>query len=337
MSETTSRPVPKGIDTLDASDRALMAEMRAGDSAAPEADPAPLPEPDAAPAAELPAMDDADDHGDERAKTVPHQAMHAEREKRRAAEAKLREVEQKAAVEAARVQERLKLLTEAVSAATAPPPPAPAAEPEIPDINVDPVGHFKAQFERTQKQLADVKAMQDGFQQQTRQQAQVADLRNWAVAQEQAFMQQEPTYQPAMDALKAGRHAELEAIGIADPTERERVILNDITAIAVKARQDGVSFPARLYALAQSRGWQKPAPVEAAAASPAVPAMDAAPSIDRREQGRANSMTIGAVGQAPPPALTPEKIASMPEAQFAAYVEKIRKSDPGALRQLMGA
>ncbi len=75
----------------------------------------------------------------------------------------------------------------------------------------------------------------------------------------------------------------------------------------------------------------------AAAASPAVPAMDAAPSIDRREQGRANSMTIGAVGQAPPPALTPEKIASMPEAQFAAYVEKIRKSDPGALRQLMGA
>jgi hypothetical protein len=64
--------------------------------------------------------------------------------------------------------------------------------------------------------------------------------------------------------------------------------------------------------------------------------MDAVPAIDRREQGRANSVTIGAVGQAPPPALTPEKIAQMPEHEFAKYVEKIR-GNPAALRQLMGA
>jgi hypothetical protein len=330
MSETITRPVPAGIDTLSADESALLDSMRDsnGDDIASLAS-----TPDAPEAVELPAADEPDDTGDvteQRSKTVPHQAFHAEREARKQAQAEAREAKQQAAVEMARAQTRLELLTQAVQAATATPAAA-APAVEIPDVAVDPVGHFQAIAEQQRRELADLKAMTQGFQQAQQQQAAVQELRSWATSQEVEFMARENAYADAMKYMREGRHAELEAAGVVDIGERERIINGDVTQIALRARQEGVNFAERLFNIAQKRGYSKAAvipPLDAAVAPP--------PAAERAERGRANSLTIGSAGAAPPPALTAEKLASMSDRDFTAMYEKL-KANPAALRQYMGA
>ena len=313
-----------GLDTMSAEDNALMASMR---------DEAPAPELEAAPeaAAPEPEHEEAQEAADP-TRTVPHQALHAEREKRKAAEAKAAAAEQKAAVEAAKFAERFQMLAAAVQA-TQPAPQAPAPA-EIPDVNTDPIGHFKALYEQTQKAVKEQSAILTGFQEQQKQAREVSELRAWGTQQEQAFMAQEPSYVAAMDHLKQSRHAELEAVGITDPAQREALIMQDVTQIAQAARQQGVNYAERLYNVALKRGFQK------ATETPAIPALDAAPpaldAIQRAQRGRDSATTISAAGTAAPVALSPERIASMSDAQFSAYISKI-KGDPAALRNLMGA
>lgn len=336
MSDTTTstRTTPNGIDTLSPEESALLDSMRTdtGTELASEAvNNAPM-ENEPAPQATTDVVADGPDTDDETVSVNP-KALHAERERRRAAEAKQREIEQKHAVDMARMQERMGLLTQAVQAAMAPPAVSPPA-PEIPDITTDPVGHFKAKYEALERQYQDGQAQMRAFQQQQQQAQAVAELRNWGTAQESAFMAQEPAYGDAMKYLREGRHAELEAAGIADPAVREGIINGDVTQIALKSRQEGANFPERLYNIALKRGFQK-APV-----APAVPPLDPVASAptqaQRAEQGRQNATTIGSVGAAPPAALTAEKIASMPDHEFAAYMDKI-KGNPTAVRQLLGA
>ena len=313
-----------GLDTMSAEDNALMASMR---------DEAPTPEFETAPeaAAPEPEHEEAPEAADP-TRTVPHQALHAEREKRKAAEAKVAAAEQKAAVEAAKFAERFQMLAAAVQA-TQPAPQAPAPA-EIPDVNTDPIGHFKALYEQTQKAVKEQSAILTGFQEQQKQAREVSELRAWGTQQEQAFMAQEPSYVAAMDHLKQSRHAELEAVGITDPAQREALIMQDVTQIAQAARQQGVNYAERLYNVALKRGFQK------ATETPAIPALDAAPpaldAIQRAQRGRDSATTISAAGTAAPVALSPERIASMSDAQFSAYISKI-KGDPAALRNLMGA
>lgn len=317
-----------GLDTMSPEDTALMNSMR-DDGPEPEADLDVAPE-----AAAAPEPDDIDTEIEQadtpdRTKTVPQQALHAEREKRKSAEAKAQAAEMKAATEAAKFAERFEMLAQAVQAA-APPAAAPAA-PEIPDVSTDPIGHFKALYETTQKTLADQQAILTGFQEQQRQSAAVSELRNWGVQQEVSFEQQEPTYRDAMKFLTDSRHAELEAIGITDPATRNQLIAQDVTQIAQAARQQGVNYAERLYNVAVKRGFAK------AAAAPAIPALDAVPdAVARVQRGRDNATTIGTSGAAPPAAMSPERIAAMPEKEFAAYLDKV-KQNPAALRQLMGA
>ena len=232
MSETTG-----AIDALSPEEIALRDSMR-GDETAD------LPDAPAAAAEPEPAETDLDDvvdtepAADGRTRMVPHQQFHAANERRKAAEAKAAAAETKLATETARVNERLNILMQATQQAVAS-AQAPAAAPavEIPDVTVDPVGHFKALHEQTAQALAETRAIVQGFQERSQQAQAVSELRSWAVAQETAFMSQEPAYQAAMDHLKAGRHKELEAPGVADPVERERIIFGDTTAIAMRARQ----------------------------------------------------------------------------------------------------
>ena len=315
-----------GLDTMSAEDNALMASMR---------DEAPAPELEAAPEAAAPEPEhkEAQEAADP-TRTVPHQALHAEREKRKAAEAKAAAAEQKAAVEAAKFAERFQMLAAAVQAQATPAAVEAPAAVEIPDVNTDPIGHFKALYEHTQKAVQEQSAILNGFQQQQKQAREVNELRAWGTQQEQAFMAQEPSYVAAMDHLRQSRHAELEAVGITDPAQREALIMQDVTQIAQAARQQGVNYAERLYNVALKRGFQK------ATETPAIPALDAAPpaldAIQRAQRGRDSATTISAAGTAAPVALSPERIASMSDAQFSAYISKI-KGDPAALRNLMGA
>lgn len=338
MSETID--VPKGLDKLTPDEVKLMEAMRADDDGAIPLDDgvkktlsrtAAKDEPAAGVDPQIEIEDPVEPQ--QQNNTVPHQAFHAERERRKAAEARAAEVEREKAADMARLQERLNTVIGIAQVAATPPAAAPVAEEALPDVNTDPVGHFRAVSERQAKKLGDLEAILSGFQQRQQSAAQHQELRNWGAAQEAAFASTEPSYNAAMNHLTASRHEELAAIGVTDPAERQRIIAQDVTNIANRARQEGANFAERLFTLAVKRGFEKAAPT--AAATPAIPALDAEPAVDRTASARDNATTIGSLGAAPPTRLSVAKIADMNEAQFAALTERLRK-EPGALERLMG-
>lgn len=332
MSESVS--VPVGLDKLTPDEQRVFEAMRADDDApAPDAAPS-APEPAAAPAPEPEIeIEDAPTAGDEsKQKLVPHAQFHAANERRKAAEAKAAAAEQRAAVEAAKFAERLNLLTQAVAVANPAPatPSAPAVE--IPDIESDPVGHFQAQLRVRDQKIADMEAIMRGSQEQQQRIQQATELRNWGAAQEQAMMAQEPSYADAMTFLQTSFFRELAASGVTDPAAQREIMGQNVAQIAARARAEGASFPQRLYAMAEARGFQK----QAQAAD--VPTLETPPALDQAARvaaGRESALTIGSIGAAPPTRLSPEKIANMSDRDFGILVGKL-KGDPAALRRLMG-
>ncbi len=337
--------VPKGLDKLTAEETKLFDQMRADDTGPepeparePAPRPAPIAEPDPAPVAEVAEDEDDGVAPEARSKTVPHQQFHAERERRKAAEAKLRETETAAATAKAALQERVNLMVAAAQASAAVPVAAPVAE-EIPDIATDPVAHFQAMTRRQQAEIDSLKGILSGSQEQAQQMNQVRALQDWGAGQERAYAAKEPTYGEAMEFLRQSRRTELAAIGVADPAEQERIIGMDVHAIAARSRQEGGDFADRLYKLAQARGYEKATPAAAAApadgASIAIPPLAAPSAAARAQAGRDNAVTIGSGGAAPPARLSVDKIANMSEGQFSALLARMQ-GDPQALRDLMG-
>jgi hypothetical protein len=351
---------PRGLDTLTAEDQRLMESMRDDTAAVDE----PAASEPAAPA--LPATETTEDFEIElpeatpavpepRQTTVPQQALHAEREKRKAAEKLAAEREVALATvkterekEQAVLQARLDMLAAAMRV-EAPAPAvataAPVAEEPIPDENTDPIGHFKALNRKLERTVETQGAILTGLTEQQRLAQQASELRNWGIAQEQAFAASEPAYAEAMAWLQKSRHDELTAIGIADPAERQKIINGDVTSIAVNAKNAGANFAERLFRAAQTRGWQKKAPTATAplAEQPVIPPLEVtAPAVvdpdaraARVAAGRENSITIGSLGSAPPARLSVEKIANMSEADFAKFITRF-EGNPNALRDLMG-
>jgi hypothetical protein len=305
MSATMDAP---WLEKLDASDNALLDAMRADDAAPRRLPDAPaaaaMPEPgsgESGPYVEVP------DDG-----TFDH--LKAEREPddadRRvaAAEERLRTVERQGAAELARAQERLNILTQLATAQ------APAAAPApIPDVDADPIGHFRAVSERSAREVQQLAATVRGMHEGQQRAQQMHALRQWGTNQELAFEAKEPSYRAAMAFLKQSRDEELEALGVTDPAERQRVLANDVSAIAAKAAQDRANFAERLYRTAEKRGWKAP---------------NAAPGT----KGTNQPAPRGA-----PARLTPEAIANLPDEQFGKLVENMRQRGPSALRALMGA
>lgn len=342
--------VPRGLDKLDATEQALLDSMRDDG-----------PDPVETPADLAPAAEDAGDFEIEidappeapepRTKTVPHAQFHAANEKRKVAEAKATAAEAKAAqIEAQQAKDRAVLQARidtitALAAMPAAPTPAPvaaaAAEPELPDVATDPVGHFKALYDRTQTSVDSLKGIIAGMQEGQQAVRQASEMRAWGEQQERAFMAKEPSYVAAMEHLRQSRHDELSAIGVGDPQERERIIASDVNAIFQRARQEGASPAERLFNASVQRGYAKavPPPVIPPLEAP-VAAPVAAPVVDNRaarlEEARENATTIGSLGAAPPAKLSVAKIAEMDDSAFEALVNKMRASGGTALRDLMG-
>jgi hypothetical protein len=330
MSETTTGQ--SGIDTMTAEDTAMLDSMR--DDGPEPVDTAPVKEADPAePELDLDLDDDTppEPAADGKVRMVPHGQFHAANERRKAAEAARVVAEQKLATSNAVIEERLRLLTEVARASTqqavAPPPV------EIPDVSVDPVGHFQMLYQETARKVDEQAAILRGFQEARQQEVAVQELKAWAVPQEAEFTKTSPDFYEAMNFLRLGRHAELEAIGITSQAERDKIIMGDITQVALKSRADNSNYAERLYKTAVARGYAK------AKAAPVIPPLDAdTPPPDRTamaERGRQSATTIASVGSAAPVRMSVDRIVSMSDRQFAAHLDKIG-SDPAALRELMG-
>lgn len=324
------------LETMSAEDNAAMEQMRAADTASAATEAPSAPEPKIEIVTEAPAAPEATTEAaqeDSRPKTVPHQAFHEERERRKKIEADFAKFREEQAASQARVEERLRLLGQAAQMQQA---PAQQQEPSLPDFNADPAAHISARFAQLERQLQQVGGLTVQQQQAAMQAHQEQMVRLAAQTQEQAFAAQQADYQAAANHLRGVRDAELRALGMLDPMQRAQVIQNDVMELARRAHAEGANFPQRVYELAKIRGY---APAQTVTAQvPAAPAIEAPAAPDRmatQQRGREMAATIGTVGSAPATRLTPERIASMSDSEFNAIYDKLAK-DPVALRQLFG-
>lgn len=336
---------------MDADDTAAMAAMKAGDSEPlpdnpPEPEPAPEPEEQPVAIEEAPEAEETTaTDGDKSAKsTVPLAAVREERERRRKAEKALQEVQIKSAAEQARAEARLQLLTEAVTEATRPPPPVAAAPDPIPDFDEDPRGHILKTLEAQNRHLQEIRgavgkqeAVGQQFQEQQQRQAQFAELSRWSTAQEMALSASNVEYDPARQFLVESRHAELQAMGYADPAQRQQIIGNDVLQLAILARQQGGNFAERVLDMAKHRGFRAPAAAPKPADGSVEIAEPSAAAARSATQARGQDMatSLGSSGGAPRGPMTAARLVAMDDASFEKVLAQAKKS-PAAMRELLG-
>ena len=219
------------------------------------------------------------------------------------------------------MEERTNLILQRVYAQPQPDQTAPA-QPAIPDIATDPVGHILA----TQQELARrVEQITSAGQQQqhltAQQQQQLAAVTNVvtrARALEGQFRVATPDYDQATQWLAAQRHAELEEIGVADPAERAAILQQQDLGIADRALQTGRNPAEVLYKTAKARGYKAPAGNGAApdAGAGNVNAQQTGQRLQQIAAGQQQSRSIGQMRGGAPPPLTAQRLIEMPLDEF---------------------
>lgn len=281
-----------------------------------EADAAPQVVEPEAPVVEEPQVDEAAaaevaETPERRQTMVPHAALHEERERRKAADARL-----------ALLEERTNLLLQNIGRAPQQQvaAPDPNAQPEIvvPDERADPVGHIIAKLQVQEREL---QVLRGGSQQQreAQQQAMVINaIQTQARALEGEFKQATPDYDAAIEFLVQKDSEELKALGYADPAQRDAIIRQKGLQIAADAIQNRANPAERLYAIAKLRGF---------AGSPAAedieqPATNgAAQKIATIANGQRQSRTLSGARGAAPQAMTASRLLEMSDADFSRALE----------------
>lgn len=276
-----------------------------------EADNTPAPEPTGTetPIAPDPTTGDASEApadtgteapaADGRPRTVPHAALHEERERRKAAEKQATEKEQLWA-------ERFNALLQRFPQQQAPQPPP------LPDPEKDPVGHLlerQARQEQLQQQLinAYVQDRQQAAQQHAMQQQQ-AGIENHARALEAQYAAEVPEYHNAANFLAEARHKELAAIGYDNPAERQEVIRQEARGLAQRAMQMGRNPAEFVHEMARIRGF-------GAQQAPAA-SQQASTQVAQITAGQQQARTLGNVRGAAPAGLNANAVMNMSSKDF---------------------
>lgn len=264
--------------------------------------------------------DDGDDQpeGKGKGQFVPLSALHKERERRKAADGRLAQLSE----QTARADERLRLLTELIERKKA---PAAEAEEEAPDAEKDPIGALTVAMKRIASLEEQLKGRAAQEKKRNDEAAQLTAYRDDA----RTYMAKHADFPDAYGYLIGQRHAELEALGVADPAERATLIQREERALVAEARQAGKSPAATMHALAKARGF-KPKPKD----DPKPGGGAAAAKLDRIAQAqREAGASLTAAGGGGGGGLTAESLAAMSEDDFAELSSKLGKAK---LRTLMG-
>lgn len=301
-------------DGLDATERAQFAEMEkvtSDPAPSPEPSPTPAPAPVPAPVAgDAPAADaeDEDEDGEEAAAGAalpagaPAAAGTAPPKRRVSARKYEREVaaRQKAETEAktlrdsqARLDERMRILNEALTAGATPAAAngeAPAEEDPEPDPEKDVFAWIKWKGRDDARLRAEIAEERQGRQAQTEE----TTVANTYMDDARAFAQTEPNFVPAYQYLMANRTFELAqyffGIDLSEPPLKDangqeisplnqeqlakirQTIGAEERQLATEAIGNKQSPAKRIFALAKARGWRPAAPAPAADAKPAADA-----------------------------------------------------------------
>lgn len=297
-------------DTVELSkEESAFFDSKGAEAPAPIADAAPVA-PDPKPAEAVAATPEAPVE-EEATGGDPRKALHEERERRRAIAKERDEIK----TNYTKLQSRIDTLTEiAKTAANPQQPKAEAAPVEIPDINTDPVGHFKAKDAIREKELSELKAWKSTQEQQFQQNTNVARISAIAQAQESEFKKTTPDYDAASQHLIGQRDAELQAYGIVDAMERKNIIAQDAMTIAANALSQNKNPAEIIYNMARARGYAGKAPTAAPTASGAP---SEAEKVRMAAAGQKAGSSLGQMNGAASPPTTLESLAQMSDEEFA--------------------
>lgn len=247
-----------------------------------------------------PEKEETPEFKSERAQTmVPHQAMHAERMKRQAAEAKLAELETR------------------LSAIEKPPEEA----PQWVDPLVDPEGHRKW----TEYQTSQATSQVEEIKQARAREAAVAQRQVRAQNYETEFIKDNADFVDAANFAAQARLAELGQAGLNEQQAVQR-LAQETTAVFNAAEAAGINPCALIYQRAAQVGYKKADP----AADTATKAAEEAAKVTALAAAQAATKTATvASGGAEGGKLTAKQIAEMSDAEF----DKLGEDE---LRRAMG-
>jgi hypothetical protein len=337
------------LDELSGEEQAQFEHMRneepvAPDRPSPPQPPTPQesePPPQPPPAEEAPRPEPVVPATEAQRAQVELRALQEERRLRKDAEKRLHEEQRRFAADAARNDERVRLLSEAAQAYMAQNAPPPPQEAPIPDMTVDPAGHLAGQFSRLQRErdalnerLAKLESGSSQLAQTQAAQQAAGELQAWGLAQEQAFAAEHPDYPHAIGHLRQAREQMLRAMGWTAPDQVAAALSQDVRQLATIARKQGVNFGQMLYDLASAHGYRSNGQAGAAAAA-ARPQADSA--AERLVRGAEMAQGIGQTAGAPRGEPAAQSIAAMSDHEFEQLYVKLAKQGPGALRGVFGS
>lgn len=297
-------------ESLSADEEKQMATMRASDSA--PVDDAPQPEKLIEPNPKVEPKPEADDS--KKNTMVPHAAMEAERQRRKAAE-KGREEQ---ALENARLAERVNLINQALEGRGRQEQQKPLEYMEVPDPEKDAMGAVKALLHNQKVTAEENKAFSDFRKQnENRQRAadQINEVSSRAVTLEKEFMAKTPDYKEASDFLKQSRFVELQAFGL-DPQQANEQIVRETFELAVQATKMQKNPAEIVYNFAKARGY--------AAKAPATGETEAE-KLTRIAEGQKANQTLTSIPGAAPGSgkIDAKSLSAMPEEDFAKMLKSL--------------
>ncbi len=257
---------------------------------------------------------------DEQPKTVPHEALHAERVARQAAEKRLKDFEKEQSERNTRLEERLARLYEAREA---------PQQPKVPDLARNPLEFVRQQDTRLQS-LETKLTERDKVEEHTR--AQAAEFNKvWGSygAAVKTFRAEQPDNDAAVSWLADFRRNQLRALEM-EPNEIEQDIAALERQIVFQAHAAGKDPAKTLYQWAVATGWKPEMAQRPNGAQKPVS------EIDRLTAAQEASETLSKGGSASATAgrMTIETLYRMSDTELNAFILKMNSKDPEGFEKL---
>lgn len=288
----------------------LSAQEEAAFAAMQNETPVETPEPEKPETEAEPEADDAPEPTSRKPSTVPHQALHEERERRKKVESDY----QTAREQIARFDERLRILQERSQ-----PQPEPVKPPNPEEDPIAALTFLQDQYERRSREETE---QRQRYEQDQRQQTEYQQFVGTYRQQVDSYAKTEPAMREAYNHFVKSRLDEIQAIGYDAQTAAD-MFKDEELRIAAVAMQQGVNPGERIVSLAKMRGWAAKAPLE-----------DAEERIETTRDAVTRGKSLGSAGGgAAITEMTVAKLLSMPDDEFDAWTSK----NPAKTKKLMGS